>query len=81
MESTTKPALKESEKRFLPWNLIRYWKTVPFKKQEGKFLRLNEGYNTKKEASQTKDLQLHLTDSYNTIPTYEQLYKKSIIQK
>lgn len=71
-----KPALKESENDFCLGILYDTERLYLFKKQEGKFLRLNEGYNTKKEASQTKDLQLHLTDSYNTIPTYEQLYQK-----
>lgn len=71
-----KPALKESENDFCLGILYDTERLYLFKKQNGKFLRLNEGYNTKKEASQTKDLQLHLTDSYNTIPTYDQLYQK-----
>lgn len=71
-----KPALKESENDFCLGVLYDTERLYLFKKQQGKFLRLNEGYNTKKETSQTKDLQLHLTDSYNTIPTYEQLYQK-----
>lgn len=71
-----KPALKESENDFCLGVLYDTERLYLFKKQNGKFLRLNEGYNTKKEASQTKDLLLHLTDAYNTIPTYEQLYQK-----
>lgn len=71
-----KPALKESENDFCLGVLYDTERLYLFKKQKNKFLRLNEGYNTKKEESQTKDLQLQLTDSYNTIPTYEQLYQK-----
>lgn len=71
-----KPALKESENEFCLGILYDTERLYLFKKQGNLFLRLNEGYNTKKEESQTKDLQLHLTDSYNTIPTYEQLLQK-----
>ena len=71
-----KPALKESENDFCLGILYDTERLYLFKKQEGKFLRLNEGYNTKKEASQTKDLQLHLTDFYITIPSFDQLYQK-----
>ena len=71
-----KPALKESENDFCLAILYDTERLYLFKKQEGKFLRLNEGYNTKREESQTKDLQLHLTDSYSTLPTYDQLCKK-----
>lgn len=71
-----KPALKESENDFCLGILYDTERLYLFKKQEGKFLRLNEGYNTKREASQTKDLQLHLTDSYSTIPNHEQLKQK-----
>ncbi len=71
-----KPALKESENDFCLGILYDTERLYQFKKQGNLFLRLNEGYNTKKEESQTKDLQLHLTDSYNTIPTYEQLIQR-----
>lgn len=71
-----KPALKEAENDFCLGILYDTERLYLFKKQNGKFLRLNEGYNTKKEKSQTKDLQLHITDSYNTIPTYDQLIQK-----
>ncbi|MFT3946965.1 MAG: N-6 DNA methylase [Agriterribacter sp.] len=71
-----KPALKESENDFCLGILYDTERLYQFKKQGNLFLRLNEGYNTKKEESQTKDLQLHLTDSYNTIPTYDQLIQR-----
>lgn len=71
-----KPALKESENDFCLGILYDSERLYLFKKQGNYYLRLNEGYNTKKEESQTKDLQLHLTDAYTTIPTYEQLIQK-----
>ncbi|MCL2065704.1 MAG: N-6 DNA methylase, partial [Candidatus Cloacimonetes bacterium] len=71
-----KPALKESENDFCLAILYDTERLYLFKKHLGKFIRYNEGYNTKKEESQTKDLQLQLTDSYNTIPTFEQLKQK-----
>lgn len=71
-----KAALKESENDFCLGILYDTERLYLFKKQGNYYLRLNEGYNTKKEESQTKDLQLHLTDSYNTIPSYEQLIQK-----
>ena len=76
-----KPALKESENDFCLGVLYDTERLYLFKKQGGKFLRLNEGYNTKKEESQTKDLQLHLTDSYHTLPTHEQLKQKVLKPK
>jgi type I restriction enzyme M protein len=76
-----KPALKESEHEFCLGILYDTERLYLFKKQKNKFLRLNESYNTKKEDSQTKDLQLHLTDWYNTIPTYEQLKQKIFLPK
>lgn len=66
-----KPALKESENDFCLGILYDTERLYLFKKQQGKFLRLDESYNTKKEKSQTKDLLLHLTDSYIKIPNYE----------
>lgn len=71
-----KPALKESENEFCLGVLYDKERLYLFKKQGNYFLRLNEGFNTKKEASGTKELQLHLTDSYYTIPTFEQVIQK-----
>jgi type I restriction enzyme M protein len=70
-----KPALKESERDYCLGILYDTERLYLFKKQGNKFLRLNEGYNTKKEESQTKDLQLHLVDAYNLIPTFDRLKK------
>lgn len=71
-----KPALKESENDYCLGILYDTERLYLFKKYKGRFLRLNEGFNLKKEESQTKDLQLHLTDPYSTIPSFEQLYQK-----
>lgn len=68
-----KPALKESENDFCLGILYDTERLYLFKKQNGKFLRLNEGYNSKKENSQIKDLQLHLTDAYVDIPNFKKL--------
>jgi len=71
-----KPALKESENDFCLGIIYDTERLYLFKKDGNNFLRFNENYNTKKEKSLTKDLQLHLTDPYNTIPSFEQLIQK-----
>jgi type I restriction enzyme M protein len=68
-----KPALKESENEFCLGVLYDAERLYLFKKQNGNYLRLDEGFNLKKEQSATKDLSLHLTDSYYKIPTFDQL--------
>jgi len=71
-----KPALKESENNFCLGILYDTERLYLFKKQNGYFLRLDEGYNLKKEQSGTKDLSLHLTDAYYKIPPYDLLIQK-----
>ena len=71
-----KPALKESENEFCLGVLYDSERLFLFKKQGNYFLRLDEGYNLKKEQSGTKDLSLHLTDSYYKIPSFEQLKQR-----
>ncbi|MDI9356845.1 MAG: N-6 DNA methylase, partial [Chitinophagaceae bacterium] len=71
-----KAYLKESECDFCLGIMYDTERLYLFKKQENKFLRLNENYNSKKEDSKTKDLQLHLFDAYYTIPSYKQLLNK-----
>lgn len=68
-----KAALKESENGYCLAILYDTERLHLFKKNNGKFLRLNENFNTKKDASTVKDLQLHLTDSYSSIPNFNQL--------
>ncbi|GHT73333.1 hypothetical protein FACS189456_3650 [Bacteroidia bacterium] len=71
-----KPALKESENEYCLGIIYDTERLYLFKKQGNLFLRLNEGYNSKGEKSTTKDLQLHLTDAYSTIPKYDRLILK-----
>jgi type I restriction enzyme M protein len=71
-----KPALKESENEFCLGVLYDSERLFLFKKQGDYFLRLDEGYNLKKEQSGTKELSLHLTDSYYKIPSFEQLKQR-----
>jgi len=71
-----KPALKESENDFALGILYDAERLYLFKKDGNHFLRLDEGYNQKKEQSATKDLTLHLTDAYYKIPSFEQLIQK-----
>jgi len=47
-----------------------------FQRNKGKILRYNERYNTKGANSGTKDLSLNLPDSYNNIPSFDNLIKK-----
>ena len=71
-----KPGLKESENDFCLGILYDTERLYLFKKHNKYYLRLDDGYNLKKEQSTTKDLQLHLTDAYYKIPTFEQLIQK-----
>lgn len=71
-----KAALKESENGYCLAILYDTERLHLFKKNNGKFLRLNENFNTKKDASTVKDLQLHLTDSYSSIPNFNQLISR-----
>jgi len=71
-----KPALKESENEFCLGILYDTERLFLFKKQGNYYLRLDEGYNQKKEKSNTKDLSLHLTDGYYKIPSFDQLIQK-----
>ncbi len=71
-----KPALKESENDFCLGILYDTDRLYLFKKHNNYYLRLDDGYNLKKEQSTTKDLQLHLTDAYYKLPTFDQLIQK-----
>lgn len=71
-----KPGMKESENDFCLGILYDTERLYLFQKKNGNFLRLDESFNLKAEKSGTKDLSLHLTDSYYKIPSFEQLEKK-----
>lgn len=68
-----KAYLKESNRNFCLGILYDTERLYLFKKYNGKFLRYSEEYNTKGEYSKTKELALHLTDPYFTIPNFQQI--------
>ena len=68
-----KAYLKESNRNFCLGILYDTERLYLFKKYNGKFLRYSEEYNTKGEDSKTKELALHLTDPYFTIPNFQQI--------
>lgn len=68
-----KAYLRESDRKFCLGILYDTNRLYLFKKQNNKFLRFSDEYNTKGEDSKTKDLCLHLTDSYLNIPTFQRL--------
>lgn len=72
-----KPALKESENDFCLGILYDAERLYLFQKKNGTYLRLDEAFNQKGDASTTKDLSLHLMDAYYKIPSFDQLQKKT----
>lgn len=68
-----KAYLKESERDFAMGILYDTERLYLFRKQNGKYLRLSDEYNSKGEKSRTKDLQLHIPDPYLNLPTYDAL--------
>lgn len=73
-----KPYIKESEADFCLGILYDTERLYLFQKKNSNFLRLDVSYNLKGEKSSTKDLSLHLMDSYYKIPSFEQLKKKVV---
>lgn len=71
-----KPALKECENDFCLGILYDTEKLYLFKKQGGYYIRFDDGYNLKKEQSSTKELSIHLPDSYYKIPSFGQLIQR-----
>lgn len=71
-----KPALKEVESSFAIGVIYDAERLYLFKKKNNVFLRFDESLNLKGDESGIKDLSLHLPDSYNKIPTFEQLKRK-----
>lgn len=68
-----KSYLKESEKEFCLGVLYDTERLYLFKKQGTKFLRYNDEYNQKGDESNSKELSLHLPDSYRSIPNFSHL--------
>lgn len=73
-----KPAIRESEGSFCLGILYDTERLYLFQKKGDKTLRLDESYNLKGDKSSINDLSLNLTDSYNKIPSFEQLRKKIV---
>jgi len=68
-----KPAMKESERDFCLGILYDAEKLFLFRKHHNRFLRLNGEFNLKGEESTTKELSLHLPETYRNIPTFDEL--------
>lgn len=72
-EKQVKAYLKESERNFCLGIYYDTEKLFLFKKENGKFLRYAEEFNSLGNNSKTKDLNLHLTDPYSYIPNFDDL--------
>lgn len=68
-----KAYLKESEREFCLGILYDTEKLYLFKSYEGKYLRYSDEFNLLGEKSQTKDLALHIPDSYSNLPSLNKL--------
>lgn len=68
-----KAYLKESEADFCLGVLYDTERLYLFRKSNNKFLRLFDDYNSKGEASGTKDMNLHLPDPYRNIPNLDKV--------
>lgn len=71
-----KPALKEIETNFAIGIIYDAERLYLFKKKNNLFLRFDESLNLKGDDSGIKELSLHLPDSYNKVPTFDQLKRK-----
>lgn len=68
-----KTYMKESEADFCLGVLYDTERLYLFRKEGGKYLRLNDEHNIKGSASSTKELSLHLPDPYRNIPNFEKI--------
>lgn len=76
-----KAYMKESEKDFALGILYDTERLYLFKKVGNKFLRYVESFNAKGEESTSKDLSLHLPDSYSYIPNFQALQNQLITKE
>lgn len=76
-----KAYMKESEKDFVLGILYDTERLYLFKKVGNKFLRYVESFNAKGEESTSKDLSLHLPDSYSYIPNFQALQNQLITKE
>ena len=72
-EKQLKAGMKESERDICFGALYDAERLYLFKRINGKYIRLNDSYNEKKENSSSKNLSLHLTDSYLTFPSFQKM--------
>ena len=72
-EKQLKSYLKESERDFSLGILYDTERLYLFKKENGKFIRFNDEYNAKGKDSSSKDMSLHLPDSYRSLPDFNHL--------
>ena len=68
-----KAYMKESEREICFGALYDTERLYLFKRITGKYIRLNDEYNEKKDASKSKELSLQLTDPYINFPSIDKL--------
>ncbi|KFF07956.1 HsdM family class I SAM-dependent methyltransferase [Chryseobacterium luteum] len=68
-----KAYLNESRRSFCLAVLYDTERLYLFRKHNNKFLRYSEEFNTKGEASKSKELALHIPDPYINIPSFEDI--------
>lgn len=69
-EKQLKAYVKESEKDFCLAVLYDTERLYLFKKEKDKYIRFNDEYNSKGKNSTSKEMSLHLPDSYKSIPDF-----------
>ena len=72
-----KSYLKESERKYCVGVLYDTERLFLFRKFNGVFVRFSDAYNTKGDASTSKDMSLHLPDPYSNIPSFEQILRRT----
>lgn len=75
-----KAYLNESRRSFCLGVLYDTERLYLFRKSNGMFVRFSEEFNVKGDNSKTKELSLHLPDSYFNLPNFENLLDWSAMQ-
>lgn len=75
-----KPAMKESEKDFVIGIYYDHEKLWIFQKEDGKYSRYDDTKNSK-GSNELERLSLHLPDSYDSIPSFEDIINKKKLEK
>jgi type I restriction enzyme M protein len=76
LTSQIKPAMKESESGYCVGFYYDRERLCIFQKIDGNIIRYDESKNQKGRASSISELSLDLTDSYNIIPSHDNLLKR-----